>query len=112
MGSTYLELLNKLNNLMEGLINIKSNDNKCFLWCYIRHLNPLKIHAETIIKVDKKVINDLDYGEGKFSVSKKDCCKIETQNKICINVFCYENNLTYSVYVSDQRFKNCMDLLL
>ena len=24
---------------------------------------------------------------------------------------CYENKLTYSVYLSDQKFKNCMDLL-
>ena len=46
-------------------------------------------------------------------VSKKDYCRIEEKNGIiCINVFCYENNLTYPVYVSDQEFKNCMDLLL
>ena len=41
---------------MKGLINIKKNDNKCFLWCYIRHLNPLKIHPERITKVDKKYL--------------------------------------------------------
>ena len=29
-----------------------------------------------------------------------------------MNVFCYENKLTYPVYVSDQEFKNCMDFLL
>ena len=38
--------------------------------------------------------------------------KIERQNNICINAFCYKNNLTYPVYVSDQKFENCMDLLL
>ena len=27
-------------------------------------------------------------------------------------MFCYENDLTYSVYISDQKFKDCMDLLL
>ena len=27
-------------------------------------------------------------------------------------VFCYENNLTYLVYLSDQKFHNSMDLLL
>ena len=27
---------------MKGLINIKNNDNKCFLWCHIRHENPLE----------------------------------------------------------------------
>ena len=32
----------KLRKSMRGLIDIKSNDNKCFLWCYIRHLNLLK----------------------------------------------------------------------
>ena len=55
-------------------------------------------------KVDKKMINDLSYEGIKFPVSKKYYCRIERQNKICINVFCYENNLTYPVYVSDQNF--------
>ena len=43
-GSTYIELPNKLRHSVKGLINIENNDNKCFLWCHIRHLNPLKIH--------------------------------------------------------------------
>ena len=48
-----------------------------------------------------------------FLFLKKDYCKIERQNNICINAFCYENNLTYPVYVSDEKFgSNCMDLLL
>ena len=34
------------------------------------------------------------------------------QNKICINVFCYDNKLTYPVYLSNQRFNDNMDLLL
>ena len=39
MGSTYIELPDKLKHSKKGLINIKNNDNKCFLWCHIRHLN-------------------------------------------------------------------------
>ena len=97
---------------MKGLINIKNNDNKCFPWCHIRHLNLVIRHPERIKKVDKKMINDLDYEGIKFPVSKKDYCRTERQSNICINVFCYENNLTYPVYVSDQKFENCMDLLL
>ena len=31
IGSTYTELPDKLKNPMKGLINIKNNDNKCFL---------------------------------------------------------------------------------
>ena len=66
-----------------------------------------KIHPERITKVDKNMINDLDYKGIKFTVSKKDYCKIEKQVNICINVFCYENNLASPVYSSDQKFENC-----
>ena len=54
IGSTYIELPDRLKNPMKVLINIKNNDNKFFLWwCHIRHLNPLKIHPERIAKADK-----------------------------------------------------------
>ena len=111
-GSTYIELPNKLKNVMKGLINIKNNDNKCFLWCHIRHLNLVKTHPERIMKEDKNMINDLKYEGIKFHVSKKDYCRIERQNNICINVFCYENGLPCPVYLSDQKFGDSMDLLL
>ena len=39
---------------MKDLINIKNNVNKCFLWCHIRHLNPLKTRLGKITKLDKK----------------------------------------------------------
>ena len=78
----------------------------------IRHLNLVKTHPGRITKEDKNMINDLNYEGIKFPVSKKDYCRIERANNICINVFCYENNLTYPVYLSDQTFHNYMDLLL
>ena len=53
-GSSYIELPNKLGKTVKGLINIRNNDNKCFLWCHIRHLNPLKRHAERKTKAVKK----------------------------------------------------------
>ena len=112
IGSTYIELPDKLKNPMKGLINIKSNDTKCFLCCHIRHLNLVKPHPERITKEDKKMINDLNYEGIAFPVSKRDYCKIERQKNICINVFCYENGLTYLVYLSDQKFHNSMDLVL
>ena len=34
------------------------------------------------------------------------------KRNICINVFCSENDLTYPVHVTNEKFKNCMDLLL
>ena len=44
--------------------------------------------------------------------SRKDFSKIEVKNNISINVFSYENGLGFPIYVSDQKFKDSMDLLL
>ena len=69
-------------------------------------------YPERITKADKNMVNDPDYEGIKFPISKKHFSQIEQKNNICINVFCYENQLTYPVYASDQKFENCMDLLL
>ena len=58
-GITYIELPDISKNPMKGLINIKNNDNKCFLWYHIRHLNLVIIHLERITKVDKNMINKI-----------------------------------------------------
>ena len=47
-----------------------------------------------------------------FPVIEKYFNKIEKKNNICINGYCYENKLTFPIYVSDQKFENSMDLLL
>ena len=47
-----------------------------------------------------------------FLFQKKYYFKIEEQNKIYINVFCYENKLTYPVYLSDENINDNMDLWL
>ena len=58
------------------------------------------------------LINDLHYGEVTFPVQEKDFSKIETKNKICINVSCYENKLTFPINISDEKCENSIDLLL
>ena len=42
---------------------------------------------QIITEKDKKMIKKLDYEGIKFPVPKRDYCKIERQNNICINVF-------------------------
>ena len=61
---------------------------------------------------DKEFVNDLNHDGIKLPVSKEDFSKIETKNNICFNVFCYENKLTFPIYISDQKFENSMVLLL
>ena len=60
----------------------------------------------------KKNAEKLDYDEIEFPVQEKDFNKIEVKNNICINVFGYENRFVFPIYISDQKFKDSIDLLL
>ena len=51
--SSYVNLPAELKSSKNGLINVKNNDQKYFLWCHVRHTNPVKIHPERITKKDK-----------------------------------------------------------
>ena len=111
-GSSLAKLPTEFRNPKNVLIRIKNNDQKFFLWCHVRHINPVKIHPERITREDKKLANNLNYDGVRFPVREKYFSKIEKKNNICINVFCYENKLTFPIYVSDQKFENSMDLVL
>ena len=89
-GSSYIDLPIKLKHPRKGLINIRNNDQKYFLWCHVRHINPLKEHPGKIIEVDKKNAKELNYDGIEFPVQEKDFSMIEAKNNICINVFGYE----------------------
>ena len=43
-----IELPVELKSPRKGLINIKNKDEKCFLWCHVRHINPSEEHPERI----------------------------------------------------------------
>ena len=58
---------------------------------------PVKEYPERIKKIDKKIACNLNYDEIEFPVEEKDFKKIEVQNNICINVFCYENELLFPI---------------
>ena len=100
-GSSYIKLPAELRSSKKGLINIKNDDQKCFLLCHVRHINPVKIHRERITQNGKKLADDLDYDRVGVPVWEKDFSKIELKNNIYINVFCYENKLVFPFYVSD-----------
>ena len=45
-------------------------------------------------------------------MQEKDFNTIEVKKNICINVFGYEIKLIFPIYISDQKFKDFIDLLL
>ena len=112
-GSTYVKLPVELRHPMKGLINIQNDDNKCFLWCHVRHLN---CDGKNLwrTKKDKEIAEDLNFSGVNFPVSKKYYNKISVMkiSVININVFYYEDKVFYPVHLSDQNFKDCLDLLL
>ena len=77
----------ELKNSKKTLINVKNDDNKCFLWFHVRDLNLVERYPQRTTKEDKEIASKVNYEEITFPVSKKDYCKIEMQNNICINVF-------------------------
>ena len=101
-----MKLPAELRSSKKWLINIKNNDQKSFIWCHIRHINPI------ITQEDKKLANVFDYDKVELPVQEKDFSKIEKKNNICINVFCYKDKLTFPIYISNQKLENSMDLLL
>ena len=112
LGNSYIDLPIELRSPEKGLINIKNKDQKCFLWCHVRHINPSKEHPGIIKKVDKRLASNLNYDGIEFPVKEKDFDKIEVQNNISINVFGYENKLVFPIYISNKKIKDSMDLLL
>ena len=71
----------------------------------------LKEIQEELKKLTKKLLKNLIMVLS-FLWKKKDFSKIEVKNNICINVFAYENELVFPIYISKQKFKVSMDLLL
>ena len=110
--SSYIKLPQELRHHRKGLINMKNEDNECFRWCHIRHLNPQDKNPQRIKKSDKEYINKLDYSGIEFPVTTKQYNKIEKQNEININVLGYENKQPYPIYVSKEKYDDELDLLM
>ena len=110
--STYIKLPDELQHPIKGLINIKTNDNKCFLRCRLTHLNLDGVKLCRITKKDIEIAEELNYSEVNFPVSKKDYGKTEVMYKINVNVFSHENKVVYPAYLSNQYFSDCLDLWL
>ena len=110
-GSSYIELPPEIKK-SKGLINIKNEDNECFRWCHIRHLNPQNKNPQRITKIDKNLIKQLDYSNIEFPVTVKQINKIEKQNNIRINLFGYEEKQKFPIYISQEKYQDHMELLL
>ena len=94
-GETWIPLPRELAN-KKAIINMKNKDNKCFLWCVLRALNPKDDHQERVDKELKPKENTLNMEGIEYPVILKDLNKFEKQNPtISITVFGYEGKSVY-----------------
>ena len=92
-GSSYIDLPKELKN-KNAIINMKNEDNKCFLWCVLRALNPSKDkHPSRIDKDLKSKENTLNMEGITYPVDLKDIKRFEKQNlDISISVLGYSKD--------------------
>ena len=94
-GETYIPLPKELAN-KNAIINIQNKDNKWFLWCVLRALNPSQNNPQ---RLDDELVgnkNTLNMEGIDYPVSLKDINKFEQQNPtISITVLGYDVKSVY-----------------
>ena len=85
---SYIELPKSLQR--QGLINIKNNDNYCFIWPYIRYINPQDKNPNRIKLSDKELFKEIDEKLKDFKIpleiNKNKILKIEDILKVNISI--------------------------
>ena len=75
-GSSYMDIHVELKSPRKGLINIKNKNQKCFLWCHVRHINLSKEHQKKLEKLTNKLLKN-------FIMMKLSCqCKKKILTKL------------------------------
>ena len=98
-----------------GLINIKNKDEYCFIWSYIRYLNPQLKDPNRIKLTDKKLFNEIKQKLINFNfpleINKTNIKKIEDILKINICILTAdEKENVYPMFTSENNHKSDLNL--
>ena len=110
---SYIELPKKLQR--QGLINIKNTDNYCFIWSYIRFLNPQDKNPNRIKMSDKKLFDGIKQKLVNFKfpleINKNNIIKIEDILKINICVLTADDKENVcTMFTSENDHKKDLNL--
>lgn len=115
-GSSYIDLPKVIKD-KKAVLNIQNKqDNECFKWCILAHLNPIdaKKHPQRVSNYNN-LNHNLNFTNIPFPVKIKDIPKFEQLNNISINVFGYDihNNdpNIYGLYISKFNYPTLIELL-
>ena len=105
-AGSYIDLPTNLKN-KKAIINMKNQDDKCFMWCVLCALNPKNRDAERIDKDLKSKQDTLNMEGINYPVSFRDIDRFESQNpNISISVFGYnQDERVYPLKISN--FTGC-----
>ena len=91
-AGSYIELPQALKN-KKAIINMKNQDDKCFLWSVLRALNPKDNHPERIDNDLKSKVDILNMQDIQYPVSFRGIDRFESQNlEISITVLGYNKD--------------------
>ena len=89
----------------QSLLNIQCRDNKCFIYNVIAKLYPMSQKSKNYRRVTnyKKYVKYFNMRGITYPVKLCDVPKFEKLNNLIINVFSYEDNEIYPLYISKKR---------
>ncbi|GFV98082.1 uncharacterized protein TNCV_4448421 [Trichonephila clavipes] len=108
--SSYIPLPKKLAN-KKAILNIKNEDQKCFVWCLLAH--KLKIDRNYNANSIHHYIpyeSEIKLGNVKCPVPLTSISTLEKLNNVRINVFGFEDEIL-PLYVSSREDLDCINLL-
>ncbi|CAC5392367.1 unnamed protein product [Mytilus coruscus] len=109
-GSCYMELPHKIKSA-GGIINIRNDDQKCFLWSVLAALHPMEYNPYRKSHYTAHE-NELNMNDIEYPVSLTKMEKFEKQNNITINVFGFENEKVFPLYLTkSENVDSEIDLL-
>ena len=109
-GSKHFKLPDKVHK-NKGVLNIDNTDEKCFLWCILAALHPLAQNPH-LSKNYEEHQGELNMKGITYPVTVKQVPRFEKQNNISVNVFGYEDESYYPLFISKDQKDTHVNLLL
>jgi hypothetical protein len=111
-GSSYIPLPPKL-AAKKAILNIQNGDMKCFIWCLLAHkLNiDQQQHANRVSHYTPHE-GEIEMGNVECPVPISKIPKLERLNNIRINVYGYEDDEIFPLYISQMPNEDTIHLLL
>ncbi|XP_054712885.1 uncharacterized protein LOC129222404 [Uloborus diversus] len=103
-GSSYIELPDKIKN-KKAIINVKNEDNKCFMWSILSAIHPVDKDPQRVLKY-REFKNELNFKGIEFPVALTDITKFEKLNNISVNVYGYEQSIVTLRITDNKREKH------